>query len=57
MKPAPINTEEQYEAALAHVYSLMSADPSSGEIEELELWVRLVEDYENEHYPIDPAPK
>jgi len=54
MKPALIKTEEQYEAALTHVDSLMSAEAGSNELEELELWVRLVEEYENEHYPIAP---
>ena len=54
MKPALIKTEEQYERALAHIDVLMSAETGSAELDELELWVRLVEDYESARYPIDP---
>ncbi len=54
MKPKIIKTDEEHEAALAHVETLMDADPGSHEEDELELWSLLVEQYEQAHYPIDP---
>lgn len=57
MKARLIKSEAEYEAALAQVDTLMSALPGSAEAEELELWVHLVETYEDAHYPIPfPAP-
>jgi HTH-type transcriptional regulator/antitoxin HigA len=53
MKPKIIKTDEEHEAALAHVESLMDAEPDSPAEEELELWALLVEQYEKEHFPID----
>lgn len=53
MKPKIIKTEAEYEAALAHIETLMDAAPGSEEEEELELFALLVEQYEKEHYPID----
>lgn len=52
MKPKVIKNEAEYEAALAHVAELMDAAPGSPEEEELELFALLVEQYEQEHYPI-----
>ena len=54
MRPKMIKTTAEYEAALARVDALMSAVPGSPEGEELELWVHLVEAYENTRYPIAP---
>ena len=48
-----LKTEEEYEAALAHVATLMDADPGSVEEDELDLFAMLVEQYEREHYPIE----
>jgi HTH-type transcriptional regulator/antitoxin HigA len=57
MIPRLIRTEGQYEAALAHVDGLMSAEPGTPEMDELELWVHLVETYEEARYPIGaPSP-
>jgi HTH-type transcriptional regulator / antitoxin HigA len=53
MRPKIIKIEAEYEEALARVEALMDASPGSAEEEELELWALLVEEYENEHYPID----
>jgi len=53
MKPRIIRTPEEYDAALAHVDSLLDAGPGSPEEEELELWSLLVERFEEEHFPID----
>ncbi len=52
MKVKLLKTESDYDQALEYVDTLMSAQPDTPEMEELELWVHLVELYENEHYPI-----
>ena len=53
MKPKVLKTERDHKVALVHVERLM-AQPSSDK-EELELWSLLVENYEEDHFPI-PAP-
>lgn len=53
MKPKVLKTEADYEAALAHVETLMDAAPGSPEEEELEVFALLIEAYEQVHYPID----
>jgi HTH-type transcriptional regulator / antitoxin HigA len=53
MKPKVIKSEEDYQAALAHLETLMDAAPGSPEEEELELFSMLIENYEEEHFPID----
>lgn len=52
IKHKVIKTEADYEAALAHVESLMDAQPGTREEEELELLAVLIENYEREHFPI-----
>ena len=52
MQPKVIKTEAEYEAALARVAELMDAQPGSSEEEELALLAMLVEQYEQEHFPI-----
>lgn len=54
MEPRIIKTEADYEAALAHVATLMDAEPGTAQERELELFALLVEQYEHEHFPIDP---
>lgn len=54
MKVKVIKTETDYEAALAHVASLMDAKAGSAKEDELELWTTLIERYEAIHHPIDP---
>ena len=53
MNPKIIKTEEEYEAMMSRVETLMDAQPGSPEEDELELLSMLVEKYEEEHYPID----
>lgn len=53
MKAKILKTEEDYQAALARVESLMDAKPGSAKEEDLELWSLLVERYEQTHFPID----
>lgn len=50
MKPKVIKTEREHKAALSHIAALMD-DPAVDEAE-LELWSLLVENYEEEHFPI-----
>lgn len=52
----PIKNEQQYEDALARVYTLMQKNikPDSKESDELEILSILVKEYENEHYPVAP---
>ena len=54
MKAKILKTEAEYAAALACIEALMGAAPGSPEEEELSLFTLLVEQYEREHYPIDP---
>lgn len=54
MKAKILKTEAEYEAALAYVETLMDAARGSPEEEELSLFALLVEQYERDHYPIDP---
>jgi len=53
MRPRILKTEADYEAAIARVDELMGAQAGTPEVEELELWSRLVVAYEEEHEPID----
>lgn len=54
MEAKVIKNETDYEAALAHVAELMDAQPGTRAEEELELFALLVEQYEQEHFPIAP---
>ena len=45
----PIRTETDYEAALAHIDTLMDAEPGTPEGEELDVLTDLVELYEAKH--------
>ncbi len=59
MKPCIIKTEDQYEQALARIETLMLSDPGedTDEGRELELLAVLIENYEDEVYPMDlPSP-
>ncbi len=53
MEPRVLKTEEEYEAALAHVETLMDAAPGSPEEEELEVFALLIDTYEQVHHPIE----
>lgn len=50
----PIHNENDYEAALTRLQSLMDAEPSSPAGDELEILATLIEAYEARHYPVDP---
>jgi HTH-type transcriptional regulator/antitoxin HigA len=51
----PIRTEEDYEAALKLVESLMSAEFGTPEGDRLDVLATLVEAYEAKHYPMEAA--
>ena len=53
MKPKVLKNEADYQAALAHLETLMDAPAGSPEEEDLELFSVLVEQYERDHFPID----
>ncbi len=55
MRPKILKSDSDCEAALAQIDSLMHASPGTEEAEELELWLHLVEEYEEKHFPI-PLP-
>jgi HTH-type transcriptional regulator / antitoxin HigA len=48
----PIRTEQDYEAALVRIESLIMAEADTPEADELEVFATLVELYEEKHYPI-----
>ena len=49
----PIETEADYEAALAVIDKLMGAVPNTPESDDLDVLVTLVEAYEAKRWPID----
>ena len=53
MKIKPIRTEADYEKALSRVDKLCGAKKGTPAGDELEVWVTLIEAYEDEKYPID----
>jgi HTH-type transcriptional regulator/antitoxin HigA len=53
MKPKVIKTEGDYAAALARVAAIFDAKPGTPKGDELEVWLLLVEKYEEAVYPID----
>ena len=53
MNPQKIQNDEEYQAAVALVDTLMDAAVGSSEEAELEHWSLLVEEYEQEHFPIE----
>ena len=57
--PRVISSEKEHQRVLAEVERLMDRGEHRGAEEDaaLELMVRLIQDYEQEHYPLgDPAP-
>lgn len=54
MQLHPIRNEEEHETALAEVYALWDAEPSTPEADRLDVLILLVEDYEKQRYPIAP---
>jgi HTH-type transcriptional regulator/antitoxin HigA len=58
MQPEVHKIETDYEAAPAHLDTLMDAAPGSPQEAELERFTLLIEGYEQAHHPIDlPDPE
>ena len=53
MNIKPIKNDEDYTNTLSKIETLMSAQPNTPQIDELEVLTTLVEAYEEQHYKID----
>lgn len=54
MIPKILKTQEEYEAALQVVGSFIHAEPATRDADALELWVHLIEEYEERTHPLHP---
>lgn len=54
MNIKPIKTEEDYDLALNRLDELFDSEPDTPAGDELEIWALIIEDYEEQHYPIGP---
>jgi len=53
MQNRPIQTEQDYDEALARLARLMGSAPGSPRGDELEVLATLLDAYETKHFPID----
>ncbi|SKB35357.1 HTH-type transcriptional regulator / antitoxin HigA [Salegentibacter holothuriorum] len=53
MKIKPIKTEKDYEQALERLEVIFDADSNSKKGDEAEILSLLIDNYENQHYPIE----
>ena len=53
MNIKPIKTEEDYEKALERLEVIFDASPNSEEGDEAEILAMMVDNYENQYYPIE----
>ena len=53
MEPKILKSDADYKAALAQMQKLMHARSGTPKAERLELWAKLIEDYEDIHHPIE----
>jgi len=53
VKTKIIKTREEYDQALQRLETIFEAKPGTTEGDELELLALLIENYENEHFPVD----
>jgi HTH-type transcriptional regulator/antitoxin HigA len=49
----PIKTKKDYQAALLRLEVIFDAKPATSQGDELEVLSILIENYEDEHYPVD----
>jgi HTH-type transcriptional regulator/antitoxin HigA len=50
----PIRNDEELKVALQRLEAIFQAEPDTPEAVEMEVWVTLIEAYENKHYAITP---
>jgi HTH-type transcriptional regulator/antitoxin HigA len=50
----PIKNEQDYESTLAEVESLWGAEQGTEDGDKLDIWLVLIEDYENKYHQISP---
>jgi len=50
----PIRTERDYDAMLLRIDAIFDAEPGTEEGDELDVLFLIVEEYERNHYPIEP---
>ena len=55
MEIRPIKTEADHEHALAHIATLMAAEPGTPEGDELDVLTTLVDAYEQNHFSINAS--
>lgn len=53
MKISPLKTEQDYNKALERLEVIFDADPNTKEGDEAEILAMLIDNYENQHYPIE----
>lgn len=53
MEPKILKTDAEYKAALVQLQKLMHSKPGTSKADRLELWAKLIEDYENIHHSIE----
>lgn len=53
MNIKPIKTEEDYEKAMERLEEIFDASPNTEEGDEAEILAMLVDNYENQYYPIE----
>lgn len=56
MKVLPIDTEEEYEAALLRLVEILEAPDGSAEAAEREALLEAIEAYEEAEFPAEPLP-
>lgn len=54
MNIKPIKTEKDYEVAIKRLEKIFDASAKSKEGDEAEILSMLIDNYENQHYPIEP---
>lgn len=55
MNIKPIRNDDDLRAAFQRLEAIFQAEEGTPEADEREIWVALIEAYENQHYPIGPA--
>jgi len=52
----PIRTQEDYEMACGRIQEIINAEPGSEEDDELDVFITLVDAYEERHFPFGVSP-